>query len=186
MIPVYDVRVLHTLAIILARIWGTLVPWARLHHQRNVKGVVRGSRTTAVIWNIATEKPLILSLPRMINFKFSLQPHQKYYIRQSEELCLSHLTQMKDDYTIYSHYLTYAFLFQRLGECTFWTWGWKGHSTADASWFCPQHVKIIPGIKFTMRWLKFTVQVKQYSRLGWGCCEYNATKLGSTDVCPVI
>ena len=25
-----------------------------------------------------------------------------------------------------SHYLTYTFLFQRMGECTFWTWEWKG------------------------------------------------------------
>ena len=27
-----------------------------------------------------------------------------------------------------SHYLTYAFLFESLGECTFWTWEWKGLS----------------------------------------------------------
>ena len=33
---------------------------------------------------------------------------------------------MKDDYTNNSHYLTYAFLFERLGECPFWTWEWKG------------------------------------------------------------
>ena len=25
-----------------------------------------------------------------------------------------------------SHYLTYTFIFKRLGECTFWTWEWKG------------------------------------------------------------
>ena len=30
---------------------------------------------------------------------------------------------MKDDYTTNSHYLTYTFLFKRLGECTFWTYG---------------------------------------------------------------
>ena len=28
---------------------------------------------------------------------------------------------MKDGYTTNSHYLTYTFLFKRLGECTFWT-----------------------------------------------------------------
>ena len=28
---------------------------------------------------------------------------------------------MKDDHTINSHYLTYTFLFKRLGECTSWT-----------------------------------------------------------------
>ena len=29
---------------------------------------------------------LNLSLPRVVNFKLSLQPHQKYYITQYEEL----------------------------------------------------------------------------------------------------
>ena len=28
---------------------------------------------------------------------------------------------MKDDYITDSHYLTYTFIFERLGECTFWT-----------------------------------------------------------------
>ena len=28
---------------------------------------------------------------------------------------------MNDDYTTNSHYLTYTFLFERLGEYTFWT-----------------------------------------------------------------
>ena len=31
-------------------------------------------------------QPLTLSLPRMINFKFPLQPYEKYYITQYEEL----------------------------------------------------------------------------------------------------
>ena len=53
-----------------------------------------------------------LSFPRVINFKFPLRPHQKYYITQYEELGLSSLTQMKDDYTTNSHYLTYVFLFK--------------------------------------------------------------------------
>ena len=30
-----------------------------------------------------------LSLLRVINFKFPLQPHRKYYITQYEELCFS-------------------------------------------------------------------------------------------------
>ena len=33
-----------------------------------------------------------------INVKFPLQPHQKYYTTQYEELGFSSLTQMKDDY----------------------------------------------------------------------------------------
>ena len=61
----------------------------------------------------------------MINVKFTLQPHQKYYIMQCEELGFSWLTLMKDDYTTNSHCITYAFLFIRLGECTFWTWEWN-------------------------------------------------------------
>ena len=35
-------------------------------------------------------------------------------------------TQMKDEYTTNSHYLTYTCLPKRLGECTFWTWEWMG------------------------------------------------------------
>ena len=37
----------------------------------------------------ATHKTLTLSLPRVINFKFLLQPHQKYNITQYEELSFS-------------------------------------------------------------------------------------------------
>ena len=40
---------------------------------------------------------LTLSLPRVINVKCLLHPHQKYYITQYEELGFSWLTQMKDD-----------------------------------------------------------------------------------------
>ena len=36
------------------------------------------------------------------------------------------LIRFKDDYCTNSHYLTYTFLFERLGKCTFWTWEWKG------------------------------------------------------------
>ena len=45
---------------------------------------------------------------------FPLQPHQKYYITQYEELGSSWLTQMKDDYTVLPIRTTW--------ECTFWTW----------------------------------------------------------------
>ena len=50
----------------------------------------------------------------VINVKFPLQPHQKYYITQSKEFGFSSLTQMKDDYTTNSHYLTYTFLFRKV------------------------------------------------------------------------
>ena len=48
-----------------------------------------------------------LTLLLKINFKFPLQPCQKYCITQYEELGFSSLTQMKDDlYYHYSHYRT--------------------------------------------------------------------------------
>ena len=43
---------------------------------------------------------LTLSLPRVIDVKIPLQPHQKYCITQYRELGFSQLTQMKDDYTV--------------------------------------------------------------------------------------
>ena len=55
---------------------------------------------------------LTLSLPRVINSKFPLQPHQKYYITQYEELGFSYLTQMEDDYTTkfsLPHLYTYTY-----------------------------------------------------------------------------
>ena len=48
-------------------------------------------------------------------YKFPLQPHQKYNVTQYEELGLSYLTQMKDDYTTHSQHLTSHSLLKRLG-----------------------------------------------------------------------
>ena len=59
---------------------------------------------------------LPLSLPRVINVKFLLQPQQKYYIPQYGELDSSYLTQMKDDYATNSHYLTYTFVLKKIGR----------------------------------------------------------------------
>ena len=56
--------------------------------------------------------------PRVINLKFPLRPHQKYRITQCGELGFSELAQIKDYYTTNSHYLTYAIIFKRLGDCT--------------------------------------------------------------------
>ena len=50
-------------------------------------------------------------------FQFSMQPHQKYYITQYEQLGFSYLTQMKDEYTTNSQYLNLCIPFN-LGECT--------------------------------------------------------------------
>ena len=49
-----------------------------------------------------------LDLQMQIDSKFPLQPRHKYYITQYEELELSSLTQMKDDYTTILTDLTYT------------------------------------------------------------------------------
>ena len=51
-----------------------------------------------------------LSLPRVINFKFLLQPHQNYYATQYEELSFSSLTQIVQRN---SHCITYTFLYDK-------------------------------------------------------------------------
>ena len=69
---------------------------------------------------------LALSLPRLTNFKFPLQPRQ-YITQPYEEHGFSEVTQMKDNlYYQFSPYLTYTFLLKRLGECTFLNMGVKG------------------------------------------------------------
>ena len=77
---------------------------------------------------------LTLSLPRVINFKFLLQPHHKSYTTQYEELGFSSLTQMKDDYTINSHYLTYTFSLQEVGRMYFVSSGVKGLTKSTRSY----------------------------------------------------
>ena len=72
---------------------------------------------------------LSLSLPRVINLKFPLQPHQKYNITQYGELGFSKLTQMKDDYTTNSHYLIYTFSVQKVGRMYFSNLGVEGLGT---------------------------------------------------------
>ena len=72
---------------------------------------------------------LTLSLSRVINFKLLLQPHQKYYITQYEELGFSSVTQIKDDSNIDSHY---TFLLKGLGECNFLILGMKGLNPSRA------------------------------------------------------
>ena len=43
-----------------------------------------------------------------------------------KNLAFHSLLRLKDDSCTSSHYLTYTFLLKRLGECTFWTWEWRG------------------------------------------------------------
>ena len=49
---------------------------------------------------------LTLSLLRVINVEFPLQPHRRNITSHSVKNLASYLTQMKDDYTTNSHYLT--------------------------------------------------------------------------------
>ena len=69
---------------------------------------------------------LTLSLLRVINVKFPLQPHQIYYITQYGELGFSKLTQVKDDYATNSRYLTYTFSLSKVGRMYFLSSGVKG------------------------------------------------------------
>ena len=62
------------------------------------------------------EAILTRSLLRVINFNFPVQPHQKYYITQYEELGFSWLTQMQDDYTINSPNLSHTYLLRGWAE----------------------------------------------------------------------
>ena len=78
---------------------------------------------TYTFWeNILFERVKSFTPKSAYNFKFPLQPHQKYSITQYEELDFSQLTQMKDDYTTNSCFLTYTFweniLFERVKPFT--------------------------------------------------------------------
>ena len=42
----------------------------------------------------------------------------------------------EDGYTTNSHHIIYTFLFERLGECTFWTWEWKSLAQQIPVSFC--------------------------------------------------
>ena len=58
-----------------------------------------------------------------IKFKFLLKPCSHRITHSTKNLAFHSLLRWKDYYTTNSHYLTYTFLFKRLGECTFWTQG---------------------------------------------------------------
>ena len=88
------------------------------HVDGNAKGLGKTRETTLQTWEPGSassicEQSLTLSLPRVIKLKFPLEPHQGYDITQYGELGFSQLTQMKDDYTTNSHYMTHTLLFQR-------------------------------------------------------------------------
>ena len=56
---------------------------------REWRRLTSARRRTSLPQEVRCPTPLALSPPRVINFKFPLQPHQKYYIRQYEELGFS-------------------------------------------------------------------------------------------------
>ena len=55
----------------------------------NVLGSDSATSEVTVRGEFLLQNTLILSLPRVINAKFLLQPHQKYYVTQYEELDFS-------------------------------------------------------------------------------------------------
>ena len=65
-------------------------------------------------------------IPRVINFTFPLQPHQKCHITQYGELGFYSLLRWQMNRLPIWNYITYTCLSKRLGECTSWTWEWKG------------------------------------------------------------
>ena len=72
---------------------------------------------------------LTLSLPRVINVKFPLQPHQKYYIAQYEDFAFHSLLRRQMIVLPIPTAQLIHFFYRRLGECTFWTrermrWFW--------------------------------------------------------------
>ena len=107
-----------------AKLWGMYPPTT--HH---VPGAgrsllfIRTSRLSNLTlkptpsFSLAPSLCLSLSLPIMIYFISPLQPHQKFKMTQYEELGLSWLIQMKDDFTTNS---TTSLVW--LWECNFWTW----------------------------------------------------------------
>ena len=86
-------------------------------------------------WPIVQRHELILSLPRVINFNFPLQPHQKY---------------LKYGYTTNFHYITSPFLFERLEDCTFWT------RESDHVWYANKAVSALPPFQLQIIFLSFS------------------------------
>ena len=68
--------------------------------------------------SVAQPKPTEATL-RVINFKFPLQPHPKYYITQYEELAFHSLLRWKMIFQLILDTAIIHFLFKLVGECTF-------------------------------------------------------------------
>ena len=79
-----------------------------------------------------------LSLLRVINVKFPLQPHQRYFITHYEDLGFSQLTQMRNDFLTNSHNLTYTLSLTNVGRMYFLSIGVKGlkHTGHAYIFFC--------------------------------------------------
>ena len=70
------------------------------------------------------DEDLTLSLPTVINFKFPLHPHHKYYITLYGDLAFDSLLRWKTIIPILTTSLTHLSL-RRVGECAFLPWEWK-------------------------------------------------------------
>ena len=84
----------------------------------------------------------------MINLKFPLQPHQKYYNTQYEELGFSSLTQMNDDYTTNSRYITYTFSLSEVGRMHVLSLGVKGLEHLPQQKLCPMKTELALEVQF--------------------------------------
>ena len=79
-------------------------------------------QATCMSWAAQEQFILTLSLPRVINFKFPLRPHQKILHHTAWRVAFHSLLRWK---MILLPILTISlihFSFRRLGEGTFWTW----------------------------------------------------------------
>ena len=66
--------------------------------------------------------PLTLSLPRVINFKFPLQPHKKHRIKRMKNLTSISLLRWQMIILPILTTVLITFHFKSLEECTLWTW----------------------------------------------------------------
>ena len=88
---------------------------------------------TLFVGSMSDENASTLSLPSVINVKFPLQPHQKYDIT-AERTWLFIAYADGNMRTTNSHYLTYTFLFRKVGRMYVLNLGVKGLKQSSA---CP-------------------------------------------------
>ena len=72
-------------------------------------------------WQLST-----FSLPRVINVRFPCSLSSNSTSHSMKNLAFHSLLGWKIIILPNSHCITYTFLYKRLGECTFWSWEWRG------------------------------------------------------------